>query len=73
MAAQGKGVIVNTSSGSGFGHPSHCVYSAAKEGVIGLTRTSALQLGRFGIRTNAIRPVVRCSPRSTATWRAIRN
>ncbi len=56
MAAQGKGVIVNTSSGSGFGHPSHAVYSAAKEGVIGLTRTSALELGRFGIRTNAIRP-----------------
>jgi 3-oxoacyl-[acyl-carrier protein] reductase len=56
MAAQGKGVIVNTSSGSGFGHPSHAVYSAAKEGVVGLTRTSALELGRFGIRTNAIRP-----------------
>ncbi len=56
MARQGKGAIVNTSSGSGFGHPSHAVYSAAKEGVIGLTRTSALELGRFGIRTNAIRP-----------------
>jgi 3-oxoacyl-[acyl-carrier protein] reductase len=56
MAQQGKGAIVNTSSGSGFGHPSHAVYSAAKEGVVGLTRTSALELGRFGIRTNAIRP-----------------
>ena len=29
MAKNGKGAIVNTSSGSGFGHPSHCVYSAA--------------------------------------------
>ncbi len=56
MAKQRKGAIVNTSSGSGFGHPSHAAYSAAKEGVIGLTRTSALELGRFGIRTNAIRP-----------------
>ena len=56
MAKQRKGAIVNTSSGSGFGHPSHCVYSAAKEGVVGLTRTSALELGRFGIRCNAIRP-----------------
>lgn len=56
MARQRKGAIVNTSSGSGFGHPSHAAYSAAKEGVVGLTRTSALELGRFGIRTNAIRP-----------------
>jgi 3-oxoacyl-[acyl-carrier protein] reductase len=56
MAKNGKGAIVNTSSGSGFGHPSHAAYSAAKEGVVGLTRTSALELGRFGIRTNAIRP-----------------
>lgn len=56
MAAAGGGAIVNTSSGSGFGHPSHSVYSAAKEGVVGLTRSSALELGRFGIRTNAIRP-----------------
>jgi 3-oxoacyl-[acyl-carrier protein] reductase len=56
MAKNGGGAIVNTSSGSGFGHPSHCVYSAAKEGVVGLTRTSALELGRFGIRCNAIRP-----------------
>jgi len=56
MARAGKGAIVNTSSGSGFGHPSHAAYSAAKEGVVGLTRTSALELGRFGIRTNAIRP-----------------
>lgn len=56
MAKQRRGAIVNTSSGSGFGHPSHAAYSAAKEGVIGLTRTSALELGRFGIRTNAIRP-----------------
>lgn len=56
MAKNNKGAIVNTSSGSGFGHPSHAVYSAAKEGVVGLTRSSALELGRFGIRCNAIRP-----------------
>jgi 3-oxoacyl-[acyl-carrier protein] reductase len=56
LAARSGGAIVNTGSGSGFGHPSHCVYSAAKEGVIGLTRTSAMELGRFGIRVNAIRP-----------------
>lgn len=57
MATSGGGAIVNTSSSSGFGHPSHSAYAAAKEGVVGLTRTAAMELGRFGIRTNAIRPV----------------
>jgi 3-oxoacyl-[acyl-carrier protein] reductase len=57
MARHGGGAIVNTSSSSGFGHPSHVAYAAAKEGVVGLTRTAAKELGRFGIRCNAIRPV----------------
>jgi NAD(P)-dependent dehydrogenase (short-subunit alcohol dehydrogenase family) len=56
MCRQGSGVIVNTSSGSGFGHPSMSVYAAAKEGLIGLTRSAARELGRFGVRCNAIRP-----------------
>jgi len=57
MARQGSGAIVNTSSQSGFGHPSHIAYASAKEGVIGLTRTTAMEVGRFGIRCNAIRPL----------------
>jgi NAD(P)-dependent dehydrogenase (short-subunit alcohol dehydrogenase family) len=57
MARQGGGAIVSTSSSSGFGHPSHAAYAAAKEGVVGLTRTAAMELGRFGIRCNAVRPV----------------
>jgi len=57
MATQGGGAVVNTSSASGFGHPSHVAYAAAKEGVVGLTRTAAKELGRFGIRCNAIRPL----------------
>jgi NAD(P)-dependent dehydrogenase (short-subunit alcohol dehydrogenase family) len=56
MCRQGSGVIINTSSGSGFGHPSNSVYAAAKEALIGLTRTAARELGRFGVRCNAIRP-----------------
>ena len=56
MAAHGGGAIVNTSSASGFGHPAHSSYGTAKEGVVGLTRTVASELGRFGIRCNAIRP-----------------
>jgi NAD(P)-dependent dehydrogenase (short-subunit alcohol dehydrogenase family) len=57
MARRGGGAIVNTSSASGFGHPSHGAYAAAKEGLVGLTRTAAMELGRFGIRCNAIRPL----------------
>jgi NAD(P)-dependent dehydrogenase (short-subunit alcohol dehydrogenase family) len=57
MCRRGSGVIVNTSSGSGFGHPSMVAYSTAKEGVVGLTRTTARELGRFGVRCNAIRPL----------------
>jgi 3-oxoacyl-[acyl-carrier protein] reductase len=57
MARRGSGAIVNTSSASGFGHPSHGAYAAAKEGLIGLTRTAAMEVGRFGIRCNAIRPL----------------
>jgi 3-oxoacyl-[acyl-carrier protein] reductase len=56
MARQGGGAIVNTSSASGYGHPAHSSYATAKEGVVGLTRAVASELGRFGIRCNAIRP-----------------
>lgn len=57
LCGQGSGVIVNTSSASGYGHPSHAAYAAAKEGVVGLTRTVAREFGRFGVRCNAIRPL----------------
>jgi NAD(P)-dependent dehydrogenase (short-subunit alcohol dehydrogenase family) len=56
LCRQGSGVIVNTSSESGAGHPGMVTYAVAKEGVIGLTGTVARELGRFGVRCNAIRP-----------------
>ena len=56
MARAGGGVFVNTASGSGFGHPSNAIYGAAKEAVVGWTRSAAMELARFGIRSNAIRP-----------------
>ena len=44
-------------SDSGLGHPTNCNYAAAaKEGIIALTRSLARELGRFGIRCNAVRP-----------------
>jgi 3-oxoacyl-[acyl-carrier protein] reductase len=56
LCAQGEGVIINTGSESGLGHAGMSNYSAAKEGIIGLTRAVARELGRFGVRCNAIRP-----------------
>jgi NAD(P)-dependent dehydrogenase (short-subunit alcohol dehydrogenase family) len=54
--SQRSGAIVNTSSESGFGNMGQANYSAAKEGIIGFTRTIARDLGRYGCRANAIRP-----------------
>lgn len=63
--AQGAGVIVNTGSPSGFGQYSNTAYAAAKEGLIGLTRSVARDLGQFGIRCNAIRPTASASTMET--------
>lgn len=53
---QRSGRIINTSSGSGLGSMGQANYSAAKEGIIGLTRTVALDMGKYGVTCNAIRP-----------------
>jgi len=56
MRRQRGGFIVNTSSEAGLGNLGQANYSAAKEGIVGLTRTVARDLGRYGIICNAIRP-----------------
>lgn len=57
MADQGSGVIINTASTAGVraGLGPH-VYTAAKHAVIGLTQSVAPELGRRGLRVNAIAP-----------------
>jgi NAD(P)-dependent dehydrogenase (short-subunit alcohol dehydrogenase family) len=53
---RGGGHIINTGSESGFGMPFNGAYAAAKEGIAGLTRTVARELGSERIRCNTILP-----------------
>jgi NAD(P)-dependent dehydrogenase (short-subunit alcohol dehydrogenase family) len=51
------GKIINFGSIAGlYGLKDHAAYSAAKEGIVGLTRTAALEWAEFGIQVNAIAP-----------------
>ena len=57
MKAAGAGAIVYTSSTAGiYGYPNRAPYAAAKWAIIGLMKTTAMELGPFGIRANAICP-----------------
>jgi len=66
MIPAGKGSIISTSSLAGCigGAASHA-YTAAKHGVVGLTKNGAAELGRYGIRVNCVSPAALATPLAT--------
>jgi 3-oxoacyl-[acyl-carrier protein] reductase len=73
MTARGYGRIVTIASRAWQGNPGQANYSAAKAGVVGLTRSVAKELGRKGVTANAIAPGLIDTPslRGLGTFDAI--
>ncbi|SFA54276.1 3-oxoacyl-[acyl-carrier-protein] reductase [Parageobacillus thermantarcticus] len=56
MVEKRYGRIINISSTSALGNRGQANYAAAKAGIQGFTKTLAIELGKFGITTNAVAP-----------------
>lgn len=65
MRAQKSGCIINFSSISAAGNSGQANYSAAKAGILGMTRTIARDMAKYGVRANSIWPGA--NTRMTAT------
>ena len=67
------GRIINTSSIGSLGNVGQANYSASKAGIIGLTRTLALELARFNITVNCVAPGAIATPMTAAISETIAN
>lgn len=56
MRRTGGSIVVMGSLNSRRAHPRQCLYSATKHAVLGIVRATAMDLGRYGIRVNALGP-----------------
>lgn len=69
MKDQKSGVIVNISSDIGFsGDAGRSAYAAAKAGIVGFSKTLALELAPFGVRANVVAPGRIATKRVRATY-----
>ena len=56
MKARGGAIVAMASINAWRGHPRQCLYVASKHAVLGIVRSAAADLGRHGIRVNAVAP-----------------
>jgi 3-oxoacyl-[acyl-carrier protein] reductase len=69
MKSQKSGAIVNISSDIGFsGDADRSAYAAAKAGIVGFSKTLALELAPFGVRANVVAPGRIATQRVRATY-----
>jgi (2S)-[(R)-hydroxy(phenyl)methyl]-succinyl-CoA dehydrogenase BbsD subunit len=72
MRQQQSGRIVNIASRAWLGNRGQTNYSASKAGVIGLTRSLALELGKYNVAVNAVAPGLIDTPLTQALRKEVR-
>ncbi|KKM63879.1 hypothetical protein LCGC14_1507020 [marine sediment metagenome] len=69
MIKERRGKIINIASQAGvIALSNHAAYSASKAGIISITKTLALEWGKFNINVNAIAPTVILTPLGRKAW-----